>query len=66
MKTYNEMFNVGTVKYLVNYCKGEQTHKDGSPFFDIKLFKNKKKKDQFIKDLNKLGYKESKMSIYTN
>ena len=56
MKTYNEMSNVGSSKYVVNFHDGEQTHKDGSPFFKIEIFSNKKKKNAFIKDLVKNGY----------
>tara|TARA_R110002094_G_scaffold157781_1_gene144021 strand:- start:9947 stop:10123 length:177 start_codon:yes stop_codon:yes gene_type:complete len=56
MKTYNEMQNVGMAKYLVNFHDGEKTHNDGSPFFDCRIFKNKKKKDSFIKQLISEGY----------
>ena len=47
---YNIMYNVGRAKYLVNYYTGKK-HKDGSKFFDIKIFKNKKKMNMFIKSL---------------
>jgi hypothetical protein len=50
------MYNVGTVKYLVNYYDGVQTHKDGSPFYKIETFKNKKKMNAFIKKLKNAGY----------
>ena len=56
MKTYNVMYNVGTVKYLLNYHDGIKTHPDGSPFFDIALFKNKKKLHARIKKLESNGY----------
>jgi hypothetical protein len=58
MKTFYLMFNVGKVKYLVNFHNGIKTYKDGSPFFDIGCFKNKKKLNAFIKDLKKDGYTE--------
>jgi len=45
-----EMQNVGTAKYVVNYYNGKK-HKDGSDFYDIATFKNKRKKDNFIKEL---------------
>ena len=56
MKTFYTMMNVGTAKYVVNFHDGIKTHKDGSPFFDIALFKNKKKRDSFIDGLRKRGY----------
>jgi len=59
MKKYNIMFNVGCIKYLVNYHDGIKTHKDGSPFYDIATFKNKKKLDSFENELLKDGYKYS-------
>jgi hypothetical protein len=58
-KKYNTQINVGKVKYLVNYHDGKKTHKDGSPFFDIETFKNKKLFFDFIKELKKQGYKYS-------
>jgi len=57
MKNYYQMFNVGKAKYLVNYHDGVKKHADGSPFYDVKIFKNKKIKDQFIKNLILNGYK---------
>ena len=56
MKKYNIMFNVGTTKYLVNYHTGDKFHKDGSNFYDIAMFKNKKKMNSFVKGLESQGY----------
>jgi len=50
---YYVMYNVGTVKYLVNYYDGVQTHKDGSPFYKIETFKNKKKNECFYQKIKK-------------
>jgi len=57
-KTYNIQHNIGKVKYVVNFHDGVKTHKDGSPFFDMKIFKNKEKMNDFIKELKKKGYSE--------
>ena len=57
--TYNVMYNIGRVKYLVNYYNGVDTHQDGSEFYNIATFKNKVKLNKFIKDLLKSGYKEA-------
>lgn len=56
MKRYNIMHNVGMAKYVVNFHDGVKTHRDGSEFFDIAIFSNKKKMNDFIKDLQANGY----------
>ena len=56
MKRFNVMYNVGKVKYLVNFHDGVKKHKDGSDFFDIECFKNKNSFMKFVKDLEKQGY----------
>ena len=55
-KCFNEMQNVGSSKYVVNFHDGVKTHSDGSPFFDIRLFRNKRKKDVFVRSLLAQGY----------
>lgn len=57
-KDYNIMYNVGNCKYIVNYHDGVKTHKDGSKFYDIALFSNKQKMNNFIKELQNQGYKD--------
>lgn len=59
MKTFNLMWNIGRCKYVVNFHDGIKKHKDGSNFFDIEIFKNKKKLKAFTDDLLKQGYKET-------
>lgn len=46
-----EHFNVGKAKYLVSWNDGTRFYKDGSPFYDCRIFKNKIKKQQFINQL---------------
>lgn len=58
MKTFYRQDNIGSAKYTVSFHDGIKTHKDGSKFFDIRLFKNKVKLNQFIKSLIKQGYKD--------
>lgn len=58
MKQYNLMYNVGTTRYVVNFHDGVKTNTDGSPFFDIRLFSNKRKRDEFITSLRQQGYVE--------
>ena len=59
MKIFYTMNNIGKVKYTVNTYNGISTHKDGSPFFGIATYKNKKKRDLHIKELKKEGYIET-------
>lgn len=49
MKTGTILHNVGHAKYVVNYSDGTKKHADGSEFFDVAIFKNKKKMEAFIK-----------------
>jgi len=58
MKKYNIMYGIGTAKYVVNDYDGIQTHPDGSEFWGIATFKNKKKLNAYIRDLKNNGYEE--------
>lgn len=57
-KDYYLMYRVGKAKYVVNYYDGVKTHNDGSKFYDIAIFSNKQKMNNFIKELQNKGYKE--------
>ena len=57
-KQYRTMHCVGSSKYVLNFHAGVKTHKDGSPFFDIEIFKNQKKLNTKIKELRREGYIE--------
>jgi len=58
MKTYYIQYNIGKAKYVVNFYDGVKKHNDGSPFFDIAIFKNKKKLNTFTDQLKTVGYVE--------
>jgi hypothetical protein len=57
-KTFRYQCGIGTAKYLVSFHDGVKTHKDGSPFFDVRIFKNKKALALFVKSLKQSGYIE--------
>lgn len=57
MKIYYERHGIGTVKYTVSFHDGKKTHEDGSAFYDIKLFRNKKTLHAFIAKLESDGYR---------
>lgn len=58
MKDYHTTSNVGRAKYTVSYHDGIAKHKDGSKFYDIRIFKSKVKMNEFIDSLIASGYKE--------
>jgi hypothetical protein len=57
-KRFNEMYNVGRAKYVVSFHDGVKKHNDGSDFFDLRIFKNKKDLEAFKKELLSNGYLE--------
>lgn len=64
MKVFYQQNNIGKAKYTVHNHDGVQTHKDGSPFFGIAIFSNKKKLKAYIKKLVAEGYEE-RSSFYS-
>lgn len=56
MKTFYRQDNIGKAKYTISFNDGIKTHRDGSPFFDIAIFKNKKQLQVFINKLIADGY----------
>jgi len=59
MKTYRQTDNIGRAKYTVSFHDGEKTHPDGSPFFDIRIFKNKTSLAAFTKQLVAQEYQQT-------
>ena len=57
-KTFFKQDNIGRAKYTISSHDGVQTHNDGSPFFGIAIFHNKKKLSEFVKKLISEGYAE--------
>jgi hypothetical protein len=56
MKKFYIQYGIGHAKYLVNFHDGVKKHEDGSEFFDIAIFKNKKLLNEFIDNLGHKGY----------
>ena len=48
---YYEQNWIWKAKYIISFHNWIKKHLDGSKFFDIKIFKNKKAKNLFIKNL---------------
>jgi hypothetical protein len=59
MKRFNIMYGIGKAKYVVNFHNGTSKHNDGSDFYNIKIFNNKKKLGEFVRSLIDSGYKEA-------
>lgn len=64
MKSFNIRHNIGSSKYVVNFWNGISRHRDGSKFFDIRIFKGKPALEAFVKILKKKGYVET--GIHSN
>jgi len=56
-KRYYQQDGIGKAKYTISYHDGKKKHKDGSDFFDIQTFRNKKDLAKFVNTLHKGGYK---------
>lgn len=56
MKQYNITQNIGRCKYVVSYHDENKKHKNGSNFYDISIFTNKKLMNKFVNELIKDGY----------
>ena len=58
MKRFYLLDNIGRAKYTVNYHDGQSKHKDGSDFYAMRIFRNKKAVAGFVQDLQRKGYRE--------
>jgi hypothetical protein len=54
---YHIQYNIGKAKYCLSFHDGVKTHRDGSEFWDLKIFSNKKKMGKEIKEMEKQGYR---------
>jgi hypothetical protein len=58
MKKFLIQHNIGHAKYVVSYHDGIKKYDDGSDFYDIRIFKNKKILNTFVAGLKNDGYTE--------
>lgn len=58
VKEYYVQYNIGRSKYALSFHDGVKKHDDGSPIYDIRLFRNKQRLKEAIKNLESEGYKE--------
>ena len=56
MKKFYIQYGIGKAKYVVSFHNGIEKHNDGSEFFGIKIFKNKKSLNEFSNKLVSEGY----------
>ena len=61
-KRFRQQDGIGKAKYTISYHDGKQKHKDGSDFFGIQIFKNKKDLETFRKALLSKGYVEESVN----
>lgn len=58
VKEYYVQYNIGRSKYALSFHDGVKKHDDGSPIYDIRLFRNKQRLHEAIRNLESEGYKE--------
>lgn len=51
-------------RYIVNFHDGVKKYNDGSDFYDIRIFKNRKSMDSFINELRSKKYHEGVSPLY--
>ena len=61
-KRFRQRHGIGRAKYTVSSHDGKSKHKDGSDFFDINIFKNKKDLNNYMNDLRRKGYVEESLN----
>src|SRR6056300_1953363 len=61
-KRFRQQDGIGKAKYTISYHDGREKHKDGSDFFGIQIFKNKKDLETFRKSLLSKGYVEESVN----
>jgi hypothetical protein len=61
-KRFRQRHGIGRAKYTVSSHDGKSKHKDGSDFFDINIFKNKKDLNNYMNDLRRKGYVEESIN----
>ena len=55
-KLYYQL-DINKRRYTINFHNGVEKHKDGSDFYDMRIFKNKKDLEKFKMELHNKGYK---------
>jgi hypothetical protein len=58
MKSFKTQSGIGKARHVVSFHDGRKRHRDGSPFFDIRILKNKPQVADFVHVLKKQGYCE--------
>ena len=55
MKMYREL-TLRRAFHTVSFHDGVKTYRDGSPFFDLKIFRNQRNAARFVAGLKRDGY----------
>ena len=55
MKTYRTLM-MGRGRRVVSFHDGIKTHSDGSAFFDMRIFRDARKAERFVRELQREGY----------
>lgn len=58
-KIFTTWERIGRARYVVSFHDGTKRHADGSPFFDIRIFSNRRKLQQFENELRRAGFRDA-------
>lgn len=58
MKRKVYLMKLGRASHVVSFHDGVKTHRDGSPFYDIQVFRNEQKARNLLAKLLAEGYEE--------
>jgi hypothetical protein len=58
---YHTHSEIGRARHVVTYHDGVKQHPDGSPFYDIHICRTARKLDTFVKELEKKGYRPTRV-----
>ena len=56
-KNFKLTRSIGRAKYVISYHDGISKHKDGSPFYNVSIYSNKRDANRFCTVLESSGYK---------
>lgn len=56
MTVFKEQHSIGRSRYTIAYHDGIKKHRDGSEFFDLKIFSNKVELQKFKNELLSKNY----------
>lgn len=60
LKRYRLQYRIGRARYVVSFHDGRKRHPDGSAFWDIRIFGNRRVCQTFLRTLWETGFTEAR------